>query len=176
MTNDRRLQVVEAERRDLAAVAGISMGTLNALSNEDFADLSDDVLASLLGGHDLRKGFQYPFSRKSEPHRRITLLTDHPGRDNHTRARLLRLSTLRSVDAYFHKFRSNVRCAARPIVPAADGRQSWSKYQLYKPELMHKIVEIYRFYFNWCELGEDKQTPAMRLGLARGRIYERDFM
>ena len=176
MTNDKRLQVVEAERRDLAAAAGISMGTLNALSNEDFADLSDEVLASLLGDHDLRKGFQYPFSRKSEPHRRITLLTDYPGRHNHTRARLLRLSTLRSVDSYFHKFRSNVRCAARPIVPAAGGRQSWSKYQLYKPELMHKIVEIYRFYFNWCELGEDKQTPAMRLGLARGKIYERDFM
>ncbi|MBC7144887.1 MAG: IS1 family transposase [Thioclava marina] len=176
MTNDRRLQVVEEERRLLAAAAGIGIADLRNLSNEDFADLSDDIVATLIKDQDLRRGFQYPFSRKSEPHRKITLLTDDGSRSNRARARLLRLATLRSVDAYFHKFRSNVRFAARPQVSAAGARQMWGKHQLYKPELMHKITEIYRFYHNWCELGEDRKTPAMRLGLARGRIYERDFL
>ena len=41
---------------------------------------------------------------------------------------------------------------------------------------MVKIAEIYRFYHNWCEPGQDKKTPAMRLRLAKGRTYERDFM
>ncbi|MFW2544105.1 hypothetical protein ACN2XU_15835 [Primorskyibacter sp. 2E107] len=41
---------------------------------------------------------------------------------------------------------------------------------------MAKMVQIYRFYHNWCDPGDDKQTPAMRIGLARGRVYERDFM
>jgi hypothetical protein len=39
---------------------------------------------------------------------------------------------------------------------------------------MVNIAEIHRFYHNWCEPGQDKKTPAMRLGLAKGRINERD--
>jgi hypothetical protein len=34
----------------------------------------------------------------------------------------------------------------------------------------------FQFYHNWCDPGGDKKTPDMRIGLARGRIYERDFM
>lgn len=41
---------------------------------------------------------------------------------------------------------------------------------------MVKIAGIYRFYHNWCEPGQDKKTPAMRRGPAKGRIYERDFL
>ncbi|WP_247539300.1 hypothetical protein, partial [Ralstonia pseudosolanacearum] len=36
--------------------------------------------------------------------------------------------------------------------------------------------EIYRVYFNYCEAGEDKKTPAMRLGLARGRVDSEDIL
>lgn len=87
----------------------------------------------------------------------------------------MRLATHRSVDSYFHKFRSDVRFAARADI-AGSTRQTWDRYYLYKPELMVKIAEIYRFYHTWCEPGQDKKTPAMRLGLANGRIDERDFM
>jgi hypothetical protein len=31
-------------------------------------------------------------------------------------------------------------------------------------------LEIFRVYYNYCQTGEDKKTPAMRLGLARGPV------
>lgn len=80
------------------------------------------------------------------------------------------------MDAYFHKFRSNIRFASRPAISSGNTGHTWDKQYLYKPEMMAKMVQIYRFYHNWCDPGDDKKTPAMRLGLARGRIYERDFL
>ncbi|MCW3784708.1 hypothetical protein [Defluviimonas salinarum] len=175
MTNDMRNQVVADGQNALAAATGLGLTQLRALSDQDFADLVDEEVAARIAGLDLRPGFQYPYPRKSEPNRRIWLLTDSPDHDYRRKARLLRLATLRSVDSYFHKFRSNVRFAARPAV-SGTVRQVWDRQYLYKPAMMAKLVEIYRFYHNWCEPGADKKTPAMRLGLARGRIYERDFL
>jgi hypothetical protein len=176
MTNDMRNQVVADGQNALAAATGFGLTQLRALSDQDFADLVDEEVATRIIGLDLRQAFQYPFPRKSEPNRRIRLLTDSPVHDYRQKARLLRLATLRSVDSYYHKFRSNVRFAARPSISAGSVKQTWDRQYLYKPATMAKLVEIYRFYHNWCELGADKKTPAMRLGLARGRIYERDFM
>jgi hypothetical protein len=95
--------------------------------------------------------------------------------DHGLERRLLRLATLRSVDSYFNKFRSNLRFAARPQVSETNARKAWDKYYLYKLEIMVKLTEIYRFHHNWVGYGS-KETPAMKLGLARGRIYERDFL
>lgn len=176
MTNDMRNQVVADGQKALAAATGRGLTEIRALSDQDFADLVDQAVAAQLAGLDLRQGFRYPFPRKSEPNRRIWLLTDRPDLDDSQRARLMRLATLRSVDAYFHKLRSNVRFAARPAISSGSVKQTWDRQHLYKPAMMAKLVEIYRFHHNWCEPGADKQTPAMRLGLARGRIYERDFM
>ena len=46
---------------------------------------------------------------------------------------------------------------------------------LYKPEMLAKIIEIYRFHHNWMGTRQTTWTPAMKLGLAKGRIYERDL-
>lgn len=175
MTNDKRNQVVADGQNDLASATGMGLADLRRLSDEDYAALVDQEVAVAIIGEDLRQGYQYPYSRKSEPNRRVKLLTDNPDKSYKSKARLLRLATLRSVDSYFHKFRSNVRFAARAGI-AGTTRHTWDRYYLYKPELMVKIAEIYRFYHNWCEPGQDKKTPAMRIGLAKGRIYERDFL
>jgi hypothetical protein len=63
-----------------------------------------------------------------------------------------------------------------PAISSANVGHTWDKQYLYKRGVMAKIVQIYRFYHNWCDLGADKKTPAMRIGLARGRVYERNFM
>jgi hypothetical protein len=44
----------------------------------------------------------------------------------------------------------------------------WSDPQ---PQVMVvKLLDIFRVFYNFVELGRDKQTPAMRLGLAKGKI------
>jgi len=39
----------------------------------------------------------------------------------------------------------------------------------YKPAMVGKLLDIFRVFYNFVEVGRDKQTPAMRLGLARER-------
>ena len=175
MTNDARNAAWSSGRSLLAGQTGLTVSQLDELSNEDHADLVDAEIASSIVGQSLAHGFCWPYHTKSEPDRRIKLITDRPGLSARSAARLLRLATLRSVDAYFYKFRSNVRFAARPQVSETSGRKTWDKYYLYKPEIMVKMTEIYRFHHNWVGYGK-KETPAMKLGLARGRIYERDFL
>ena len=87
----------------------------------------------------------------------------------------MRLATLRSVDAYFHKVRSNVRATARPgRTPSSNGR-AWDRHYFYNPATLCKVIEIYRFKHNWMGSRSTEATPAMKLGLAAGKVYERDL-
>ncbi len=105
---------------------------------------TDTTIEGLLSGHLLGEPFAWPFHTKSEPHRRIRILTDRQDMAPDRRARLMRLATLRSVDACFHKVRSNIRFAARPAhTPSGNGR-AWDRHYLYNPETMVKIIETYR--------------------------------
>ena len=71
--------------------------------------------------------------------------------------------------------RSNLRFAAGPTHrPSGNGRV-WVRHYLYNPETMVKVVEIYRFSHNWMGSNATRVTPAMRLGLAKGKIYPRDL-
>lgn len=176
MTNDMRNQVVAIGQARLSAMSGLSTAKIRELSDQEYAKLVDYALSFQIMGWPLSLGVRYPFSRKSEPNKVVKVPTWRPRRSVRSSARTLRLATLRSVDAYFFKIRSNIRFASRPAISRANIGHTWDKQYLYKPEMMAKIIQIYRFYHNWCNLGEDKQTPAMRIGLARGRIYERDFM
>ena len=55
-------------------------------------------------------------------------------------------------------------------------RRLWFGKNAYNPSVLAKLVEIFRTYFNYCEVGEDKRTPAMRMGLARGPVAEEDIL
>lgn len=154
-----------AGRSILAGQTGLSVSQINKLSNEDYAALADTEIAASIVGQDFRRQFHWPYHTKSEPDRRIQLLTDRPGHDYRSTARLLRLATLRSVDSYFNKFRGNLRFAARPQVSDTSDRKAWDKYYLYKPEIMVKLTNIYRFHHNWVGYGS-KETPAMKLARA----------
>ncbi len=67
--------------------------------------------------------------------------------------------------------RSNLRFAARPgHIPINNGR-AWDRHYLYKPATMEKIIEIYRLTRGHTV----RATPAMKLGLAKWKIYPRDL-
>jgi hypothetical protein len=80
------------------------------------------------------------------------------------------------VNSYFHRFRSNVRWASRPQVASGSHGQVWGRHHLYDPTILAKMVEIYRFYYDWMGPGANGKTPAMRIALSRGRVYERDLL
>lgn len=176
MTNDMRNQIVANGRNSLCSATGLTPTELSLIPSEYYSEIVDEEVGVRLVGEPVGAWFQYPFPSKSEPNKRVLLLTDHPGLDARNKARLMRLATLRSVDSYFHRFRSNIRFASRPQISTNGPGRVWGRHHLYDPVVLSKLVEIYRFYHNWMEPGVDGKTPAMRIGLARGRVYERDLL
>ena len=173
--NDARNRLVAEGRKVLAADTGLKLAELDAMERKPFEQQVDAAIEQRLSAFRPREIFMWPYHTKSEPGRMIQLLTDRIDFDPARRARLMRLATLRSVDAYFHKVRSNIRATARAAATPSGNGQTWDRYYLYKPEMLEKIIEIYRFTRNWMGSRQTKKTPAMKLGLARGKIYERDL-
>jgi transposase-like protein len=174
-SNDERNSLVADGKALFEADTGFSRGHLDALPADQAIELLDAVIQLRMWHEPVGAPFLWPYHTKSEPLRTIRLLTDRPEMERARRARLMRLATLRSVDSYFHKVRRNLRFASRPAhTPSGNGR-AWDRHYLYKPQTMVKLVEIYRFSHNWMGARQTKETPAMKLGLARGKIYERDL-
>lgn len=173
--NDVREALWAQGRRDLRNDLGLTAYQIDCLLEKIFNEEIDRAIVKRLAGHRIGAPFAWPYHTKSEPSRVVDLKTDRSDLSTERCARLMRLATLRSVDSYFHKIRSNVRTASRPVsTPSSNGR-TWDRHFLYQPEMLVKIIEIYRFHHNWMGTRQTKQTPAMKLGLAKGRVYERDL-
>jgi transposase-like protein len=174
-SNDQRNILVAEGKADLEQATGLSRSLWNMIPAKFSNAIIDKEIEELI--RDLPSGvpFEWPFHTKAEPHRRIRILTDRPEMAIDRRARLMRLATLRSVDQYFHKVRSNIRFAARPGHTPSNNGRAWDRHYLYNPETMWKIIEIYRFTHNWMGTHKTKETPAMKLGLAKGKIYAKDL-
>ena len=174
-SNDQRNILVAEGKADLELATGLSRSLWNMIPTKYANAIIDKETEGLI--RDLPSGvpFEWPFHTKAEPHRRIRILTDRPEMAIDRRARLMRLATLRSVDQYFHKVRSNIRFAARPGHTPSNNGRAWDRHYLYNPETMWKIIEIYRFTHNWMGTHKTKETPAMKLGLAKGKIYAKDL-
>lgn len=127
----------------------------------------------------------HPVSDMREPEKKICWLTDidQPAEDsverenqlNHA-ARLFLQASLSAVDRFFMQIRRGITMAERGVTSASSDRRVWFGKNAYDPDHLAKLLEIYRVYFNYCEVGGDKKTPAMRLGLARGPVASEDIL
>jgi transposase-like protein len=188
LTNDVRLE--------LAAEGNRIREEQKALLAEEIAELRDQiphlsedeaiiylnlfcrygVASRRVRGVDLRdNGLSWPFHSKGEPRKHIRILTDVGDRSYARIARLLNRASIHPVDAYFNFARRRVAGFERGIPTASNSERIWHAYSFYRPEMIPKLATILRFYHNYMLPGADKQTPAMRLGLAKGRVYERDL-
>jgi hypothetical protein len=114
--------------------------------------------------------FRYPFDTMSEPHKWIKNVNSWPAESYEHAARMMMRSTLHPIDRFFMQIRRLVMMLERPIsTPSNDGR-TWRGYSAYNPRIIQKLLDIYRVYYNYVAVGEDKKTPAMRLGLAMGPV------
>lgn len=127
----------------------------------------------------------HPFPDMREPEKQVCWLTDieEPETDPEKRedqlnhfARLYGMASLRSVDRFFMQIRRGLTIAERGVVSASSDGRRWFGKNAYDPGNLAKMLEIYRVYFNYCEVGEDKKTPAMRLGLAKGPVASKAIL
>jgi hypothetical protein len=72
--------------------------------------------------------------------------------------------------------RRRLSLAERSIHTASSEGRTWYGYSAYNPENLARTLEIFRLFYNYCKAGKDKQTPAMRLGLAKAPIALEDIL
>lgn len=107
----------------------------------------------------------HPFPDMSEPEKAICHLTAHGGHDLNHLAALHRKASLHSIDNFFMQVRRRINLLERPVRSASAAR-TWYGYAAYNPSVAQRLLEIFRVAHNYVFLGDDKKTPAMRIGLS----------
>jgi len=118
----------------------------------------------------------HPFPNMSEPEKAVCYLTDYGDYDEDHRAWLYNKASMHGIDRFFMQVRRRLSLLERPIASASAQRRTWHGYSPYNPLIIEKLLDIFRVYYNYCIVGQDKQTPAMRLGLAKGKVAEEDII
>lgn len=183
MTIDAKHMVIAQSKRRLQAVLNANPG----FSREDaIAVLAHEQMRTMK-----RHGawndywFSHPLPDPREPEKQSCWLTHRApiSDDPEKRAEQLKdmtdlymHATLTAVDRFFMQVRRGITVAERGIPSASEDRRIWFGKNAYNPLNLVKLLETFRVYFNYCEVGEDKKTPAMRLGLARGPVAPEDIL
>jgi hypothetical protein len=73
----------------------------------------------------------------------------------------------------------------RPMATPSSNR-TWHGYSSYNPEIVQKLLDIFRVHYNFVKAERTRKaadgsplmprTPAMRLGLAKGRVRMEDIL
>lgn len=127
-------------------------------------------------GHWKDRWLTHPFPSMSEPEKAVCYLTDYNDYDDNHLAWLYNKASLRAIDAFFMQVRRRLSLLERPIATASNNRRVWHGYSAYNPRSIVKLLEMFRVFYNYVLVGMDKQTPAMRLGLAKGRVSLEDIV
>jgi transposase-like protein len=118
----------------------------------------------------------HPFPNMSEPEKAVCYLTDYKDYDGDHLARLYNKASLHAIDCFFMQVRRRLSILERPIATASSANRTWYGYSAYNPETIVKMLGIFRVFYNYCLAGQDKNTPAMRLGLAKGKVSLEDII
>lgn len=120
----------------------------------------------------------YPFPDMSEPEKAICWLTDLHDKsyDADHLANLYSKATLHGIDRFFMQIRRRLSLLERPITTSSAGNRRWYGYGPYNPAIVVKLLDIFRVFYNFIEIGKDKMTPAMRLGVASKEIMYNDIV
>lgn len=122
------------------------------------------------------KWLTHPFPNMSEPEKAVCYLTDYGDYDPDHLARLYNKAGLHGIDPFFMQVRRRLSVLERPIATSSANYRTWYGYSAYNPATIVKLLGIFRVFYNYCLAGKDKETPAMRLRLAKGKINLEDII
>ena len=113
----------------------------------------------------------HPLPSMSEPEKALCYLTDFGDYDADHLAWLYNKASLHAVDSWFNRLRRRCSMLERPIVSSGNTGRVWNGYSTYRPEQLGKLMTIFRACHNYIWTSDKrKDTPAMRLGLARAPL------
>jgi DNA polymerase III epsilon subunit-like protein/transposase-like protein len=120
--------------------------------------------------------FTHPLPTYKEPGIKICHLTDFGDYDLAHRAWLHNKASLHAVNTYFANVRRKLSLLERPIATPSSLGRKWYAYSPYNPALVNKLMLIHRVHYNYVAKREQKETPAMRLGLAKAPVAPEDII
>lgn len=118
----------------------------------------------------------HPLPTISEPELAVSYLTDFGDYDPDHLALLYAKASLHGVDSLFNQMRRRSSLLERSLHSSANAGRIWSGYAPYLPEHAAAILDILRTAHNFILVGDDRMTPAMRLGLARAPLDHEDVI
>lgn len=118
----------------------------------------------------------HPLPTMSEPDKKVCWLTQSGSLPDDHAARLYLRASLHPIDKFFMMARRRISFAERAYASANQAGRKWYGYNAYRPANLAKLLEVFRVFYNYCLAGDDNQTPAMRLGLARGPVAPEDVL
>ena len=113
---------------------------------------------------------------KSEPEKKVCHLTDFNDYDDDHLAALMDKASLHGIDRFFAQIRDSLSLLSRAPNSASNTGRKWYQRNAYNPEVVAMLLDIFRVNFNYLEVGKDKKTPAMRLGLAKGLVRQTEIL
>lgn len=182
MSVDKKRSLVGATKRRLAEIAAAHNVSLEAA---ELLAAQEELAKMVPIGKWGDRWFKHPISDMREPEKSVCWLTDidavetDPVKRKHqvSHHALLHLkATVTAVDRFFMQVRRGITLAERAVASSNTDRRLWFGKSAYNPEVLVKVLGVFRTYFNYCEVGKDGKTPAMRLGLARGPIAPEDII
>jgi transposase-like protein len=171
-TEEQRREAVAQGKRRLAAAKKKpeNQGKSDRQLRRELIKEAWERMASIGPWGDL--WMQHPIPTKDEPDKWICHLTNQglfDGEEDHLAA-IYDMATLRGVEQFFMQIRRRFSLLERMLNRAGSTERIWNIYSPYNPVVVQRLLNIYRVFYNYAKPGEDKKTPAMRLGLAAGPV------
>ena len=174
-SNDQRNTIVSDGKETLELATDVPRAQWSRIPTNYAILIIDNEIEHMINGLPLSAPFEWPFHTKGRaapedpyPHGSTGNGSGPPCAPDASR----NPSQRRSV---FPQGAQQHPLAARPDHTPSNNSRAWDRYYLYNPETMSKIIEIYRFAHNWMGSHKTKKTPAMKPGLAKGKIYPKDL-
>ena len=121
--------------------------------------------------------FPHPLPTMNEPEKAVCWLTQREDEfDSRTVAGMAMRAGLGPVDNVFQLTRRFMNALERPIGTSSGYNTVWHGYAPYNPAMLQQYLDLFRTAHNFCHTGDDKKTPAMRLGLAEKPLSYDDIL
>jgi hypothetical protein len=160
-------------KRDIANFAGRQYASMSQQEIRQYVNkmIILDMQNPFLTEKTKEKWIKNPMPSIAEPSKMIHAFTPIERYDLEHQANLYRKGSLHAIDRFFMQIRRKVRMFERPIKSGTNKMRVWNGYSPYNPENYQKLADIFRVFYNYCQPYEKtKDTPAMRLGLAKGVV------
>ncbi|NQY37323.1 MAG: hypothetical protein HRT37_20660 [Alteromonadaceae bacterium] len=173
MTVDYKRTAIREAKNNIKEFCGIPY---SSLTHQERHRVVNDMIIENIGSpfipsKSVDAWIRNPMPFMNEPEKMISAFTNIDRYDLEHQANLLRKGSLHSIDRFFMQIRRKVYMFERPIHSGSNQNRVWNGYSPYNPVMYQKLADIFRVFYNYCQVSKKyKQTPAMRLGLAKGPV------